>query len=358
MTATVAVLGGGYGGMAVARALDDVAAVVLVEPRDAFVHNVAALRGVVDREWTDRLFYRYDRLLERGRVVRDRAVRVSGTEIALGSGQTIEADYVVLATGSSYPFPAKIDALDSAGAKDRLHATRDSLERADRVLLLGAGPVGLEFAGEIRAVWPEKAVTIVDPAGDVLPAFPAEFRSELRRQLEELRIELVMGTSLREQPPSEPGEHKTFTATTGTGAEITADIWFRCFGVEPATGYLAGDLAAARTAAGHVEVTSDLRVPGQERVFAIGDITALPEAKMAKSAGDHADVVAANIRALINGGGEPLTTYEPAPPMIALPLGPKGGVSYTADTGVLGPDVTSEIKGADLRAGHYAELLG
>ncbi|MFD0492292.1 FAD-dependent oxidoreductase [Saccharopolyspora spinosporotrichia] len=205
MPATVAVLGGGYGGMTVAKALDDVADVVLVEPRDAFVHNVAALRGVVDREWTDRLFYRYDRLLERGRVVHDRAVRVSGTEIALGSGQTIEADYVVLATGSSYPFPAKIDVLDSAAAKDRLHATRDSLERADRVLLLGAGPVGLEFAGEIRAAWPEKAVTIVDPAGDVLPAFPVEFRSELRRQLEVLRIELVMGTSLRDQPRPSPG---------------------------------------------------------------------------------------------------------------------------------------------------------
>ena len=45
MTVTVVVAGGGYGGIVVARALDDVADVVLVEPRDAFVHNVAALRA-------------------------------------------------------------------------------------------------------------------------------------------------------------------------------------------------------------------------------------------------------------------------------------------------------------------------
>ena len=41
---TVVVLGGGYAGIQVARPLDDLADVVLVEPKDDFVHNVAALR--------------------------------------------------------------------------------------------------------------------------------------------------------------------------------------------------------------------------------------------------------------------------------------------------------------------------
>jgi 2-polyprenyl-6-methoxyphenol hydroxylase-like FAD-dependent oxidoreductase len=43
----VAVIGGGYGGFAVAKGLDEFADVTLVEPRDAFVHNVAALRALV-----------------------------------------------------------------------------------------------------------------------------------------------------------------------------------------------------------------------------------------------------------------------------------------------------------------------
>ena len=44
----VVIIGGGYGGINVARQLDDVTRDVLVEPKDAFVHNVAALRALVN----------------------------------------------------------------------------------------------------------------------------------------------------------------------------------------------------------------------------------------------------------------------------------------------------------------------
>jgi NADH dehydrogenase FAD-containing subunit len=357
MTAVVVVVGGGYAGIAAARELDDVADVVLVEPRDAFVHNVAALRGLVDPVWTDRLFLPYDRLLVRGRVARDRAVRVDAEAVTLGSGERIAADYIVLATGSAYPFPAKVDVEDGATARARIRAAHDSLARSGAVLLLGAGPVGLELAGEITAMWADKTVTIVDPADDVVSGrFDEEFRAELRRQLDALGVELVLGTSLLREPPSAPGEARTFTATTRSGREITADIWFRCFGVTPATGYLAGELAAGRQANGHVRVTDQLRLPGHDHVFAIGDITAIPEAKMAKAAGQHAEVAATNIRTLIQGG-EDLLAYRPGPPGISLPLGPKGGASYAPGTGVLGAETTSRLKGADLRIDSYLELL-
>ncbi|MQA09763.1 MAG: FAD-dependent oxidoreductase [Pseudonocardiaceae bacterium] len=359
MTATVAVVGGGYGGIAAAKALDDVADVVLVEPRDTFVHNVAALRGLVDPEWTDRIFFRYDELLGRGRVLHDRAVRVDSDAVTVGSGERIAADYIVLATGSGYPFPAKVDVDDSTSAKEKFRATYDALAQADNVLLLGAGPVGLELAGELKAAWADKTVTIVDPVDDLLSGidFPDKLRAELRRQLHEMGIELLLGTSLRTEPPSEAGEIKTFTATTRSGREIVADIWFRCFGVRPITGYLAAELATARRANGHLDVTDELRLPGEQRVFAIGDITATPEAKTAKAAGQHAEVVATNIRTLIHGGDE-LTSYQPGPPSIALPLGPRGGASYTPDMGLLDAETTSQLKGADLMVDALHEMLG
>ena len=73
-------------------------------------------------------------------------------------------------------------------------------------------------------------------------------------------------------------------------------------------------------------MTPELRLAGQETVFAIGDLTAIPEAKRGGAAGRHAEVVASNIRALIEHGDE-LVAYQPAPPLILLPLGPTGGVS-------------------------------
>ena len=59
----VVVIGGGYAGSNVAKQLDDIADVTLVEPRDAFVHNVAALRALADPSWLPRIYLPYDRLL-------------------------------------------------------------------------------------------------------------------------------------------------------------------------------------------------------------------------------------------------------------------------------------------------------
>ncbi|MEO3892522.1 FAD-dependent oxidoreductase [Nonomuraea sp. B5E05] len=331
MRTTVAVVGGGYGGITVAKELDSVTDVVLIEPRDTFVHNVAALRGLTDPRWTDRLFLAYDRLLTRGTVIRDRAVQVDETSVILRSGTRIEADYIVLATGSAYPFPAKVDVEDSTTAKKKYHATREALAQAHRVLLLGAGPVGLELAGEIKTAWADKSVTIVDPGHEIVPGgYSDEFRAELRRQLDAMGIRVVLGAQLREQPSSEPGEAETFAATLHSGEQLSADIWFRCFGAGPDTGYLTGDLATARQAGGRLAVTDDLRLPGLQRVFALGDITAIQEPKQAGTAIGHAAVIAANIRALLHGSGG-LTVYRPGPPGIVLPLGPHGGATYAPD---------------------------
>jgi len=358
MTATVAIIGGGYGGITAAKALDDITDVVLVEPRDTFVHNVAALRALVDPAWTDRMFLPYDRLLRHGRIVRDRAVRVEPKAVTLGSGERIAVDYVVLATGSSYPFPAKVDVFDSTTAKDRLRATHEALAGANDVLLLGAGPAGLELAGEVKHVWPDKSVSVVDPAERLIDsiAFPGELRAELHRQLDDLAVELLLGTSLAEPPPSEAGDAKTFTTTTRSGRSITADIWFRCYGVVPTTDYLSEELTGSRQTNGQLDVTAELRLPGHEHIFAIGDVTAVPEAKMAKAAELHAGVVTTNIRTLLQSDGE-LTTYEPAPPGISLPLGATGGVSYAPSVGVLGRERTAQLKGENLRYEIYTELL-
>jgi apoptosis-inducing factor 2 len=355
--ATVAIVGGGYGGAAAAKALDDIADVVLIDPKDAFVHNIAALRGLVDAGWTDRVFYSYGRLLTRGRFIQDRAIRVDANAVTVGSGERIPADYIVLASGSSYPFPAKMDVNDSATAKAKIATTRSELAKADRVLVLGAGPVGLELSGEIKAAWPEKEVTLVDPIDDVLSGhYTDQLRRELRRQLGELGINLLLGTKLVEEPQTPPGVAGAVTAVTTSGLQITADIWFRCYGLVPNSDYLSEELASARLPNGHLEVTPELRLAGQATVFAIGDITAIPESKRGGAAGRHAQVAAANIRALIEGRDE-LTAYEPAPPLILLPLGPTGGVSQLPGRGFVGAEQTAQIKGHDMFVGNYAELF-
>src|SRR3982074_3498946 len=191
----VVVVGGGYGGVAVAKALDETSDVVLVEPKDAFMHNIAALRALVDPSWLPRIFLPYSHLLTNGRVVRDRAVVVDPHRVVTASGEEISADYVVLATGSRYPFPAKTDLVDTHLAQEQIRRAHRALAQADRVLLVGAGPVGIELAGEIRHVWQEKSIVLLDVADEILGApYKPELKAELRRQIIEARVELILGS--------------------------------------------------------------------------------------------------------------------------------------------------------------------
>ena len=201
----VVVVGGGYGGVAVAKTLDETMDVVLIEPKDAFMHNIAALRALVDPSWLPRIYLPYDKLLANGRVVRDRATVVEPGRVVTSSGQEILADYVVLATGSSYAFPAKTDKVDTQAAQDQVRAAHDALSAADRVLLLGAGPVGIELAGEIGHVWPKKSVTLFDVSGEVLGGpFKPELRAEIRRQLAEVGVNILLGSPLPRRPADRP----------------------------------------------------------------------------------------------------------------------------------------------------------
>ncbi len=355
---TVVVLGGGYAGIQVARPLDDEADVVLVEPKDDFVHNVAALRALVDPSWLERIYLPYAGLLSHGRVIRDRAIKADADRVVLASGAELFPDYLVLATGSGYPFPAKSDVPDTQAAHAMVRGTHTALATADRVLLLGAGPVGIELAGEIKAVWPGKQVTLVDVASDVLgERYRPDLKAELRRQLTDLGVELLLGSALRDEPPTAAGELGTFVVTTQAGAEVTADIWFRCYGVAPVSDYLAGGLAAARRADGFVEVTPELLVAGQDRVFALGDVSAADQNKGAGAAGRQAPVVAGNIRALITGAGG-LSRYQPPPAAIIVPVGPDGGAGQRPDSADLVPaEVVAQLKGRDMMVQRFAELL-
>lgn len=359
MRKKVAIVGGGYGGAVAAKALDEDLDVVLIDPKDAFVHSAAALRALVRPDWAENIFFPFGTLLKNGTVVRDRAAGVDQQGVTLASGGRVDADYVVLASGSSYTFPAKMHTDDADEALEALHGAHKELAGADRVLILGAGPVGLELAGEIKAEWPHKRVTIVDPAAELLPGFLPEVVADLHRQLDEIGIELRLNTALSEEPAPAPGIVGEFTVRTQDGEELTADIWFRAYGSRIHTDYLDG--AVPRNELGQVKVTERLTVQGHETLYALGDITDVAETKMAATAMRHAEVIAANILAHAKGA-EPEAVYTPFPAkVVLLPLGPAAGVGqFPNEAGAafqVPLETVVQMKGADMMLGHFKELF-
>ena len=352
--ARVVVIGGGYGGITVAKGLDPVAEVILVEQKDQFVHHAAALRAAVDEVWEQAIFMPYSNVLTRGEFVHGTVSRVEGTSVHVFGREPIEADYVVLATGATYPFPAKYSSSRSVVAKARLHQLHEDLAGARSVMLVGGGTVGIEFAGELAHTFPDLSITIVEKTDTILgtPGYSDELRAEITSQLDELGIRVVTGSELAFLPPHNVGELGHFQVKTAAGDQIEGDIWFQCYGSRAASGFLAGtDYEAQLHPNGTIRVDPNLRVIGHDRTYAVGDITDVRESKRADAARQQARVVIANISAQI-AGETPESVYEPTKEWVILPLGPNMGASqliYSEGVSrIVGADQTMEIKGADL----------
>lgn len=351
--AKVTVVGGGYGGITVAGSLDDVADVTLVEQKDQFVHHAAALRAAVDSVWGYTIFMPYSRLLDRGKVIHGTVMRAEGTTVYVSGEDPIESDYLVLATGTTYPFPAKHSISQAAVSRARLDQCRENLDKAKRVLLVGIGTVGVEFAGELTTAFPHLEIVMVDKADHILGSdrYSDQLRENLTAQLQERNVEIILGSPLAYLPPTDVGSLARFHVETTAGVEIDADMWFLCYGAQVSSGYLHPGFDDVVRPNGTIMVDDKMRVKGHENVYAVGDVTDVAESKRADAARAHARVVVANIRDQIDGRS-PSVTYAPGKEWIVLPLGPDGGASQLIDTDgsmrIVGAQQTAEIKGTDL----------
>lgn len=352
--ARIVVVGGGYGGITVAKGLDPLADVVLVEQKDQFVHHAAALRAAVDEVWEHTIFMPYSNLLSRGTFLQGTVAGIEGTTVHVFGHDPIEADYVVLATGSTYPFPAKYSSSKALVAKAQLEQLHDNLAEARSVLLVGGGTVGIEMTGELASAHPGLEITIVEREDQILSTqgYTQALRDEITEQLDGLGVKVITGTELAYLPPHDVGELGHFAVATTSGETVEADLWFQCYGARANSGFLMGtEYESLLHPDGTVCVEPTLQLRGHETVYAVGDVTDVRESKRADAARQQARVVISNISSQLEGE-LPRTAYHPTKEWVVLPLGPDLGASQLLDADgqvrILGPDQTAEIKGTDL----------
>ncbi|KAM9700220.1 ferroptosis suppressor protein 1 isoform 4-T4 [Menidia menidia] len=274
----VVVVGGGFGGVAVCQQLRALGlSFSLVDTRDAFHHNVAALRAAVQPGFARRTFIPYaetfgDAFVQ-GRVDR---IDPDRQRVVLMGGRELQYSHLVLSTGSDGPFPGRFTA--EASLQSGLHAYEDLLQQiraADSVLVVGGGSTGVEMAAEIKTEYPEKKVVLVHSR--VALADP-DLEPSVRQQAKEVLLE--------------------------KGVELL----------------LAGSMAPG----GALRVNAFLQVDGFSNVFAVGDCAHLPEPKLAYGAQRHAATAAANIHRSLRG--EELIAYRPGNVTMLLAMGPDDGV--------------------------------
>jgi len=351
------IVGGGYLGADLAKSLDADMDVTLIERASHFTHAPAMIRAMVRPALLDKALIPYDRLLERGRVLQGAAVAVDGSGVELGEGTRVEGDFIVLATGSSNFAPLKSPGGDVEGLRADNARWNAALLDADHVLIVGAGAVGTELAGEISHALPDKKVTLVASDPTLFPGFPAKLGHSLRDKLEAMGVDVITGARAQSLPGRDAPETGSVTLTNGR--EIEADLIIPAVGSRART-TLADTLPGTeREADGRIKVDGWLRPSSLPNVFSAGDVAATGDAMTIVAISRQKPWLENSLKALASGKQlESLKPYAPwgAKAPILVPLGPERGNSFLM-IATFGDFLTRMMKGKDLFLSKYRKLL-
>jgi len=341
----IVVLGAGYGGLMTVTRLQKMvgvneADITLVNKNDyhyetTWLHEASA--GTLHH---DRVRYPISNVIDRSKVefVQDCAIEIKTAEkkVILENGE-LNYDYLVIALGGEsetfgikglkeYAFSiVNVNAARQIREHIELQfATYQNEEekKDDRLTIVvgGAGFTGIEFLGEMGNRIPELCreydvdkskvrLICVEAAPMVLPGFDPELVNYAVAQLEKKGVEFRIGTAIKECTPEgiivAKGEDQVEEIKAGTvvwAAGVRGNSIIEKSGIE-----------AMR---GRVKIQPDLRVPGSDNVFVIGDCSLMineeinrPYPPTAQIAMQQGECLARNLTALIRGKGE-LETFK------------------------------------------------
>ena len=162
-------------------------------------------------------------------------------------------------------------------------------ENVDHLLtfvVVGAGPTGVEMAGQIaelahrtlkkdfRAINSRQArVILVDAAPQVLPPFGQKLGEKAKKELEKLRVEVVLGAMVTDV--DERGIEMKFKDGRVERIDSVTKIWAAGVAANPLGRTLSEQSGAPLDRAGRIAVNPDLTLPGHPEVFVVGDMIAL-----------------------------------------------------------------------------------
>jgi NADH dehydrogenase len=310
----VVIVGGGFGGLAAARALGRAPVRVTVVDRRNFhlfqplLYQVATgslspgeiaspLRGVLKRQRNTRVVMAevvgFD--LDNRRVL-------LGHQAHKAESGELRYDSLIVAAGARHSFFGNDQWEQYApGMKTVEHALRIrrrmlmAFEAAEletdpdrrrawlNFVVIGAGPTGVELAGQLaeianytlkrdfREINPRDAhVMLVEAADRVLPPYPPDLSAKAKRSLERLGVVPMLGTMVVDMD----WESVTVTVRGEATERIPArtKIWAAGVQASPLARELAGATGADADRAGRITVSPDLTLPGHPEVFVIGDM--------------------------------------------------------------------------------------
>ncbi|RXM35801.1 Apoptosis-inducing factor 2 [Acipenser ruthenus] len=321
----VVIVGGGFAGIAAARQLKSQGVpFTLLDLKDAFHHNVGALRASVQsgervcRKTFIPYIATFGESFKQGRVVR---IDLETQTVVLEGG---EFSHLILSTGSEGDFPGKFnEPVTMETAIQQYEDMVKEVQAAERIVVVGGGSAGVEMAAELKTDHPSKEVTLIHSR---VALADVELLPSVRQGVKEGLLQKGVQLLLSEK--------------VSNLAELSINVTHE------------GDRLAEN---GALRVNAHLQVEGLQNVYAIGDCAHLQEPKMAYHAGLHGAVAAENIINTLRN--KPLRSYTPGCLNMLVTLGRDDGIGQINGYKV-GSLVVRMAKSKDLFAGKSWKEMG
>ena len=221
-------------------------------------------------------------------------IDAAAQQITLTDGAVLDYDYLILATGISaayYGIPGAAEYTlglytrrDAIALRDHIMARLEQLDiegpgKSVTFTVVGGGATGVELAGalaELRtalnAFFPDLDeedvhIRLVEMAPVLLAPFRPSLQSYAHAQLRRRGVEVLLSTKIREIGPDR--------VVLESGEELPSDVTVWAAGVSAADAVAHWGLPQGR--GGRILVGPDLRVAGQDRIFAVGDVALIED---------------------------------------------------------------------------------
>jgi pyruvate/2-oxoglutarate dehydrogenase complex dihydrolipoamide dehydrogenase (E3) component len=266
--------------------------------------------------------------------------RLAGTGVVEVDGVRHTADHVVLACGADPIIPPITGLRELDGVWTNREATgMKAVPR--RLLVLGAGPVGVEMAQAVRRLGGE--AVLVAGGERVLPREPAPLGDALGEVLRRDGIELILGA--RATGARRAGED--YVLELDDGRELRGDRLLVATGRRPRVEGIGLETVGIEPDPHGVPV--DARLRAGERLWAIGDVTGIwPLTHVGKYQGR---VVAANLL------GEPREANYDAVPRVTY-TDPQAAAVGATDAPISATALVSEVAKTATYTHAYADSNG
>jgi NADH dehydrogenase len=298
----VVILGGGFGGLAAARALRHAPVqVTLVDRQNHHTFQPLLYQAATAQLETPDIGYPFRSVLRHHKntevlMADAETIDCTAQTVQLSTGDTLRYDYLIVATGAqSFYFGHPEWSAHAPGLK----SLRDALEIRYRVLIaferaeqehdpenqrahltfviVGGGPTGVELAGAVAELGrhalkrdfhnidpTQTRVLLIEAGPRILATYPKDLQAKALQQLRGLGVEVR--TSARVRNVDEHG-----VLVDGESIEARTVLWGAGMVGTP----IVRSLGVPLNRHGLVEVTPTLNPPDRPNVFVIGDLAAL-----------------------------------------------------------------------------------